>query len=76
MVPVTSASVNHTAQQTLLFMSHATWGGFHVVVSTELVETLALRAPLHAPDCGCLGANEDSLLDVLRAFMGYPLTTR
>jgi len=65
MVPVTSASVNHTGQQTL-----------HVVVSADLVETLAPRTPLHVLDCGRLGANEDSLLDVLQAFMEYPLTTR
>ena len=76
MVPVMFASVNHTAQQTLLFMNHATWSASHVVVSTELVETLAPGAPFHALDCGRLGANEDSLLDVLQAFMGYPLTTR
>lgn len=76
MIPVTSAPVNHTAQQTLLFMNRATWSASHVVLFTDLVETLAPRAPLHAPDCGRLGANEDSLLDVLRAFMRYPLTTR
>jgi hypothetical protein len=73
-VPVTSASVNYTAQRTLLFMSHARLECLSC--PTELAETLDLRALLHAPDYGGLGANEDSLLDVLRVFVGYPLTTR
>jgi hypothetical protein len=67
MVPVTSALVNYTARRMPLFMGHARLECLSC--PTELAETLDLRAPLGAPDCGCLGANEDSLLDVLRVFV-------